>query len=107
MESCAIESTGSVCNHIDRYYPNKFETVPIFWVIEFDWLSREIVEATFKHSIEGTEDQCHYLLENLTKSSSRRIFKNAQNNNPEQFFKCENGELVNVSLDELVDVIVQ
>ena len=82
---CAVETTGSACQHIQRFYPEVSGEPPIFWTFNTSILPDEhIIEET----LSDTNDSCHRDIKNITPRKAERIFK-AHAKFPDSFQICQ------------------
>src|SRR5215210_256921 len=73
---CADLESGSVCQHIARYYPGQTDVPAFFWRIPDGTLpAPPACRAVQRDSASG--DRCHFDLQGLTDRQSGRLIKNA------------------------------
>ena len=70
---CAIETSGEICKHIEKYYAEISGTPSIFWLFDTCILP---VNHSIDQSPSNTGDDCHHDIKGLTDKESARIFKN-------------------------------
>src|SRR5258708_11209390 len=68
---CIIQTSGSVCEHIQIFYAAVAGAPPIFWNIPIDLLPEGC--SLDQHPSSGGDD-CHYNLTGLTEKQARDIF---------------------------------
>ena len=70
QENCAVETSGTICSHIPRYYGGIASDPPVFWPF-----SEEILPGHRKIELSPTEDPCHYNILELSKKEAEIIFR--------------------------------
>ncbi len=69
---CAEQESGSVCEHIKRYYPNIAGIPTVFWYIPDSLLpTSPCIELMIDPKI---NDECHYNLLKISKGEAERLF---------------------------------
>ena len=102
---CAIQESGSVCDHIKQFYSN-FESPLILW--QFD--SRTLPNQDTKvHTSPGFhDDPCHRYIAGLSNNRAKKHFKAVQGTKGENLFEspefriCENGNSRHLAIKDLI-----
>ena len=100
-ERCAIETSESICRHIDIFYAKISGNPAKYWAIDTQWL-KDSLDEDLKDQVEfehlPTQDPCHYNIINFPKNgkASGKIIKKAWESANEGFFVCNGEESVPV-----------
>jgi hypothetical protein len=68
---CSVQTSGSICGHISRFYPNQAGDPAIYWRIP----DQKIPEVcSFEPQPSTTGDDCHFNIYGWTRAQSRSTF---------------------------------
>jgi hypothetical protein len=91
-KECAVRQSGSICNHISKYYYSAVDS-PIIYCIFSTEIVQEVLtknkvksKAIYKISGSTTGDECHYDIENLKNSEADKLTPECRIN--KSFFSC-------------------
>ena len=92
---CAIDASGSVCRHVEIFYP-KHGSPTIFWPIPEDVLPQE---SRFEAELSDTGDNCHYNLVDISLGQADKVRKGIK---VEECSICnDDGTIRQLTLDDL------
>ena len=88
---CAQQHPDSttVCQHIERFYPEVVGSPIAYWLIQSSQLPQK---TRIEPEVSDTGDPCHVNLTGLTDKESRKFFK--ENYKPENISICDNDQPV-------------
>ena len=100
-KNCAMQSSGSICNHISLYYQSTVKQPPLFCIIDSVYLLTQIgfEEAKIEPTDGGNGDLCHYDVFDSKRKGQESFAKDFFK--PNNIYKCINGNSSLVSNDEL------
>src|SRR5471030_1833228 len=65
-EACGISVSRSICEHIQKFYPQKFEEPIVFW--KFDSDVSLPAYATLVQQTSNSGDTCHHNVQGISKN---------------------------------------
>ena len=90
-QGCSEGHSGSVCEHISRYYHPRWNTPTACWLFERGLLPQHNLENTPSY---GGDERCHYEISGITNEDADAFFKkDFRENNYANYRICRGLEL--------------
>ncbi len=80
---CATRISGTVCEHLARYYSNQTQLPGVYWLLPLAALPSGCIA---EQETSTTGDECHHNLKNWSKGAARFYFKTIS---LETFYICD------------------
>ena len=95
-QDCAIQVSGNLCTHIQKFYSQVAGDPPIFWKIPESILPADI---SITQSVSSSGDQCHFNIGQITEKDARKIIMGVSIHD---FMICINGSHRELEEEDLI-----